>query len=175
VISAIGDRNLCGLRGFWNLEKEAWSLAKQSLQLAVTLAHKAGKVDRRSEIRLALAKYKLGELSDPEQVTEQFSRSIEKYCYRHLAELLAAIGAHDGAKKYATAAYFWSLSDGEPFVHRYELNKSKALLVQLGANIPELPNYDPIKDKKLVWEDKVAAAIEQLQHVKPKQKKRKTT
>jgi hypothetical protein len=50
----------------------------------------------------------------------------------------------------------------EGVVHRYELNKARALLEQLGAEIPDLPPYDPAKDEKLPWEDEVAAAIEKL-------------
>jgi hypothetical protein len=75
-VSALGVRNLCGLRGIWNLENEEWARAKASLQLAVTLAHKAGKVDRRSEIRLAFARQKLGELSDSRQFLEQLSPGL---------------------------------------------------------------------------------------------------
>ena len=36
------------------------------------------------------------------------------------------------------------------------------MLEKLGAEIPKLPPYDPAKDEKLPWEDKVAAAIEKL-------------
>ena len=46
-----------------------------------------------------------------------------------------------------------------PYVHRYELNKARALLEKLGVTIPNLPPYDPAKDEKLPWEDDVAAAI----------------
>ena len=47
-------------------------------------------------------------------------------------------------------------------MHRYELNKSRDLLEELGAEVPELPPYDAEKDEKLPWEDDVAAAIEKL-------------
>jgi hypothetical protein len=36
------------------------------------------------------------------------------------------------------------------------------LLENLGAEIPNLPPYDPAKDERLPWEDDVAAAIEKL-------------
>jgi hypothetical protein len=42
------------------------------------------------------------------------------------------------------------------------LNKARALLEQPGAQIPELPPYDPDRDEKLPWEDEVLAAIEKL-------------
>jgi hypothetical protein len=53
-------------------------------------------------------------------------------------------------------------ADGEPYVHRYELNKARALLEALEVEIPDLQPYDPAKDEKLPWEDQVVAAIEKL-------------
>lgn len=66
------------------------------------------------------------------------------------------------AGHHALEAYTWAWADGEPYVHRYELNKARALLEKPGAEIPNLPPYDPAKDEKLPWEDDVAAAIEKL-------------
>ena len=53
-----------------------------------------------------------------------------------------------------------------------DLNKARALLEQLGAEIPNLPPYDPAKDEKLPWEDEVAAAIEKLRAEKSEEKVR---
>lgn len=162
--SALGNRNLCALRGFWQLENNNFESAKQSLHDAVALAHKAGKIDRRSEICLAIAKFNLNELHVPIQIAENFTYDLEEPCYLALAELWFAIGDHEQAKKHAFAAYKWSWADGEPYVRRFELNKSHELLKKLGAEIPKLPPYDPAKDKKLPWEEEVAKAIEKLQH-----------
>ena len=162
-ISALGVRNLCGLRGFWYLDKGDWTSAKKSLQLAVTLAHKAGKVDRRSEIRLALAKYHLGELSEPMHVIEQLSQSVDGCNHRNFADLSLAVGDRAGAMHHADAAYKWAWSDGEPYVNWYELNKTRSLLQHLGLKIPNLPHYKPIADKKFPWEDKISSVIRVLQ------------
>lgn len=86
---------------------------------------------------------------------------------------MARIGDHEQAKKHALAAYQWAWADGEPYVYRYELNKARALLEKLGAELPKLPVYDPAKDEKLPWEDEVAAAIEKLRAEK-EAKNRKT-
>lgn len=162
--SALGNRNLCALRGSWQLENNNFESAKQSLHDAVVLAHKAGKIDRRSEICLAIAKHNLKELPEPSQMAEQFMYDLEEPCYLALAELWFAIGDHEQAQKHAISAYKWAWADGEPYVRRYELNKSRDLLNKLGAEIPKLPPYDPAKDKKHPWEDEVIAAIEKLQH-----------
>lgn len=160
--SALGNRNLCALRGIWRLEHKDFESAKKSLHDAVVLAHKAGKVDRRSEIRLAIAKHNLKELSEPSQVAEQFTYNLEEPCHHALADLWFAIGDHEQAKKHALAAYKWAWADGKPYVRRYDLNKAIALLEKLGAEIPELPLYHTARDEKLLWEDNVAAAIEKL-------------
>jgi len=160
--SAIGKRNLCALRGFWRLQHEDFESAKNNLQDAVALAHKAGKVDRRSEICLAIAKYYLKELSEPNQVAEQFTYSLQEYCYYDLASLWFAIGNHEQAKTLGIAAYKWAWADGIPYVRRHELNCARSLLEELGAEIPNLSPYDPAKDVKLPLEHEVATAIEEI-------------
>ena len=170
--SALGNRNLCALRGFWSLESKEYEPAKKCLRDAVTHAHKAGKVDRRSEICLAIAKYYLHELPDPKHIAEQFTYDLDDSCHQALADLWFAIGDRQKAKKHALAAYRWAWADGEPYVRRYELNRSHALLEKLGTLPPKLPPYDPGRDQPLPWEGKVAAAIEELRSekeaIKPK-------
>ena len=48
----------------------------------------------------------------------------------------------------------------------HELDKAHRFSKQLGAEIPKLPPYDPAKDEKFPWEDKVVAAIEKLRKEK---------
>ena len=50
------------------------------------------------------------------------------------------------------------------------IEKARDLLEQIGAAIPDLPDYDPAKDDKLPWEDEVAAAIEKLRAEKEAEK-----
>jgi hypothetical protein len=154
-------RTLHRLRGEWWLEQEQWALAAESLHEAVRMARAVGKTDAAAETQLALAKFHLGQIADPRREAEQLANAGQP-SHRHLADLWLAISDHEQAKKHALAAYKWAWADGEPYVHRYELKKARALLEKLGAEIPKLPRYDPAKDEKLPWEDKVAAAIERL-------------
>ena len=48
------------------------------------------------------------------------------------------------------------------------MKTARALLEQLGEQIPNLPPYDSTKDEKLPWEDEIAAAIEKLRVEKSK-------
>jgi hypothetical protein len=154
-------RLLCGLRGEWRLERGEWALAAESLREAVSMARAVGYTNEEAETQLALARFHLGELTDPRREAEQLANA-RRPSHRALADLWLVIGDREQAKKHALAAYKWAWADGEPYVHRYELDKARALLEKLGAQIPNLPPYDPAKDEKLPWEDEVAAAIEKL-------------
>jgi hypothetical protein len=165
-------RSMRGLRGEWRLERGEWALAAESLREAVIMARAIGQTDAAAEARLALAKFQLGELSDPRREAEQLANARQP-AHRALADLWLAIGDRERATKHALAAYKWAWADGEPYVHRYELTKARALLEKLGVTIPNLPPYDPAKDEKLPWEDDVAAAIEKLRAEKePKDRKK---
>jgi hypothetical protein len=154
-------RRLHGLRGEWYLERSEWELAAESLREAVSMARAVGRTDATAETQLVLARFQLGQLTDPRREAEQLAKANRK-SHRELGELWFAIGDSDQGKKHGLEAYKWAWADGEPYVNRYELNKSRALLEKLGAEIPNLPPYDPAKDEKLPWEDDVAAAIEKL-------------
>lgn len=165
-------RYLHAMRGEWGLEHGQWALAAESLHEAVRMARAIGKTDARAETQLALAKFQLGQLADPRREAEQ-PADARQPAHLALADLWHAIGDHEQAKKHALAAYQWAWADGEPYVHRYQLNKARALLAKLGAQIPKLPPYDPAKDEKLPWEDEVAAAFDKLRAEKEAKKRKK--
>jgi len=154
-------RRLHVLRGQWLIERGEWALAAESLREAVSMARATGQTDATAETQLALAQLQLGQLADPRREAEQLANA-RRPSHGDLADLWFAISDREQAKKHALAAYKSAWADGEPYVHRYELNKARALLEKLGAEIPNLPPYDPAKDEKLPWEEEVAAAIEKL-------------
>ena len=157
-------RYVHGLRGDWQLQLGRYAIAAESLQEAVRLAREVGLIDAdatHAEAHLILAKLHLDQLAEPRREAERLAKT-RKPAHRPLAELWLAIGDREQAETHAMAAYRWAWADGEPYVRRYELDKSRALLEKLGVEIPELPPYDPDKDEKLPWEDEVAAAIEKL-------------
>lgn len=162
-------RWLHGLRGQWHLEQGQHALAAESLHEAVRMARQVGKTDTGADTLLALAKFHLNELPNPRDEAERLAKSKDPD-HRTLAELWLAIGDREQAKKHALTAYKWAWADGEPYVHRYELNKTRSLLEQLCAEIPDLPPYDPVKVEKLPWEDEVAAAIEKFRAEKEAKK-----
>jgi hypothetical protein len=154
-------RRLHSLRGAWHLDQHKWKLAADSLHEAVRMAREVRQTDAEAETGLALAKFHLGQLAEPRHAAEQLAK-LKNPAHLALAELWLAIGEQEPAIHHALQAYRWAWADGEPYVHRFELNRATALLEKLGEPIPVLPPYDPAKDEKFPWEDEVAAAIEKL-------------
>ena len=154
-------RELHVLRGKWYVEQEQWEPATTSFHEAVRMIREVGQKDEEAEVFLALAQFHCNQLSDPHHSANKLS-NIKNAAHFPLAELWFAIDDHEQATKYALSAYKWAWADGEPYVHRYELNKARALLEQLNVSIPDLPPYNPAKDKKFPWEAEVAAVIEEL-------------
>ena len=149
VGSALGRRNLCALRGWWFSDAEQWSGAKESLNEAVALAHKAGKIDKRSEIRLALARHQLGKSVQVQDMADQISNTTDPSLHRPLALLWLAAGDAGQAAIHAAAAYRWAWGDGVPYFHWYECTSACAILTRLGAKVPKLPRFDAAKSEVL--------------------------
>ena len=164
-----GVRQLHALRGEWQLSLEHWAEAATSFHEAVRMAHESGKADIEAEASYALANFHLHQLVDINTEIERLSQAKQPPHYT-LAKLLQVVGEDKQAAKYALAAYKEAWADGEPYVFRYELNQARALLQELGVAVPDLPSYDPTQDEKLLWEDEVRAAIEQLKADKPERK-----
>jgi hypothetical protein len=144
------------LRGHWHLERSEWSLAAASLHEAIAMARAVGQTDAESETQLALARFHLNQLPDPHHEAERLAGLGSSDA---IAELYLAIDDLDRAKHHALAAYKRYWADGEPYVYRYRLNKSRALLEKLNVPIPNLPPYDPSTRQPFPWEPAVHAAI----------------
>lgn len=154
-------RALYRLRGQWELDQGRWSAAAASLHEAVRMARGVGHTDAQAETQLAIAKFNLQQLPEAYQEAERLAHSRD-VAHRSLAELWLLLGDREKAREHALEAYKRAWADGEPYVYRYELNKARALLEQLGADVPDLPPYDPVSDEKHPWEDELVAAIAKL-------------
>ena len=115
----------------------------------------------------------LKHLADPETTADELAGAAQ-VSHLALSELYLAIGDARKATHHALAAYKRAWADGEPYVHRYELTQTTALLRQMNVPIPNLPSYDPAKDEKLPWEADVRAAIEKLRAKKAAKKENPT-
>ncbi|TNJ38379.1 hypothetical protein FGF66_09435 [Chlorobaculum thiosulfatiphilum] len=167
-------RNICRLRGTWRLAQQEWMLATDSFHESLKMARERGLIDEESETGLALAKVHLGQFYSPDEARHEAERlsNLREPAHHYLAMLWREIDDLEQAKKHAFAAYKWAWADGEPYVHRYELDKATELLKELNVPIPNLPPYDPLKDEPFPWEADLRKAIEELKTQKESKKKR---
>lgn len=129
------------------------------------MAREVGLIDAPAETLLALTKLHLGQLIAPRQEAERLS-SLREPAHDPLALIWLALDEHERAKKHALAAYQWAWADGEPYVRRFELDRARALLDRMGADIPNLPPYHPTKDPRFPWEEELQAALARLREEK---------
>jgi hypothetical protein len=159
VESALGRRNLCALRGWWLSDAEEWAAARDSLSEAVALAHKAGKADRRSESRLALARYCLGEDVQVQEISDQPSYIADIHTYLPLARLWLEAGNIEKTEELAIKTYKHAWADGAPYSHWYECARAREILDKIGAKVPILPPFNAAQSPILAWESHVARVI----------------
>ena len=138
-------RALYALRGEWHLERREWAPALESLHEAIRTTREAHLDDTHLEARLALARFRLGHLPDARAEAIRLSNESGPVQLA-LAELWDAIGDAGPAASHARAAYQWAWADGEPFVHRYQLDRARALLKRLGGEIPALAAFEPDRE-----------------------------
>jgi hypothetical protein len=160
-------RSLCKLRGIWQFHQGNLQVALENFEKTVRMAREIEQPDAYAETMLALTKLHLNQLNEPVHEAERLEQ-LKEPAFHSLAGLWFALGNNEKSKQYALKAYKWAWAEGEPYVHRHDLNKATALLMQLGVAIPQLPPYDPSKEKKLPWEDKVVEFIERLKKEKEK-------
>lgn len=163
--SRLVTRALHRLRGEWLVRQSRWAPAAASLHEAIAMAQSVGVRDVEAETLFAVARYHLGELAEPRRTAASLAEARKPYDLG-LAGLCLVIGDHAAASRHALRAYKDAWADGEPYVHRFYLNQSRALLEELGAEIPSLPPYDPSTDPPLPWEKDVTALIDRLREEK---------
>jgi tetratricopeptide (TPR) repeat protein len=157
-----GVRSLHNLRGRWMLDRGHYAAAAESLREALRMERETTLHAPDSEAWLALASVHLGQSPAARDVATRLSGQTRPP-HLALSELWHALGDREQATTHALAAYEWAWADGEPYVRRFELNRSAALLKTLGVEPPVLPPYDPTRERETPWEADVNKAIEELQ------------
>jgi len=88
------------------------------------------------------------------------------------AEAYCLLGDCDQARECALNGYRRAWGEGPPYIHWYDLERSRALLHQLGEPEPQLPPFDPSKVPPIPFEKEIRAAIERLQAERDKERER---
>lgn len=101
---------------------------------------------------------------------EQAARIVEEGCDDYSAAVVSnAQAKHEEAKEYAIKYYTWAWADGEPYVHRWHLNRAIELLDELDIPKPDLPIFDEANYEPFPGEAEVRAYIEELKQEKEKE------
>ncbi|HEX7304889.1 DUF4062 domain-containing protein [Lentzea sp.] len=150
-------RGVHRLRGRLHLEREEWTAAADEFDLIIGMARRAGVPSQWDEGALLLARLHQGLLPDP-------AAEIESLPAGHLLlpDLWIAAGKPKRAVQPAIDAYTFAWADGEPYVHRYLLNKATRILNDLDVPVPTLPPYDPAEDPELPCEARVRAYLDKV-------------
>lgn len=128
---------------------------------AIRMAREAGFNDEYSELSLFYSQLLQGEATDVEEQIARFESLPTSDDYL-MARIFQQVANDVKAKRFALEAYKLAWGAGEPYVHRYYLDRAAALLHELGEPLPILPPYDPAKDRVFPWEKDVQALIERL-------------
>jgi tetratricopeptide (TPR) repeat protein len=166
-------KDLHEVRGEWCLRRGELSSAIEQLSHAVRMAREADDEDVFCEALLALARVRSGARFDARAEAERLSKAGPRSIA--VAELWRELGDRDRALDDALRAHQRYIGDGEPFVFRRHLDRTRALLTGLGAPLPEVPKYDPAKAKIYLWEKDVRAFIEKLKAERAEKERKEIT
>lgn len=148
-----------GLRGDWHMSRGEPSLAIKPLSEAVRLCRKVGLDEPRFEANLASACLRASHPNDGRAIAERFADTQDYDGLLAVAELWRDLGEPTHAIDTALLAHKSACGSGEPYVFRYHLDKSDALLRELGETPPAVPHYDSAGDDHYDWEDDIRAMI----------------
>ena len=129
------------------------------------MAHEVGQEDARAEALLALARYHAGYSIDARAEVERLDGAHDDFkgeAALAVARLWQALDEPARAIAAAQRAHAKAVADGEPYVFRHTLNLTRALLEELGTELPEVPKCDPAKAPTFDWEPDVRKLIEEL-------------
>ena len=163
--------NLCNclsLRGQWHLSRDEPDLAIGPFNETLRLYREAGQEGREDEVWLALARLRAGYPVDAHAVAKRLDNKSGKIPTLAIVELWCDLGELERASAAALCAHKYACGDGEPYVHRYNLDRADALLRKLGKTPPEVPKHDPENDEVFDWEDEVRALIKKTREEREK-------
>jgi hypothetical protein len=152
------------LRGEWLLAQNIAELAVDAIDKALKIINRIGTPRPDYHDLRAWALAKLGrparaELANGEQ-------------RRYAAETWLILGDREQARTCALNGYRWAWGEGPPHISWYELERSRALLRELGEREPQLPRFDPSKMKPIPYEAEIRAAIAKLKAAKESRSKK---
>ena len=149
--------NLSGEKEFYIL-RSRFELAQGDSGFSLVYADKAIEIIRRTGERAALPfslrALSLAMVGRDDEAREALGKANNNiYSARACAEL----GLIDAAKTCLLKAYKTAWDDGPPYSYKWELDRCREMLAELGVQEPQLPPFDPAAMEKLPHEDEIRA------------------
>jgi hypothetical protein len=155
------------LRSEWLLTRDQPGPALDAIDEALKIVNRLGTPHPRYRDLRAWALAKLGRAVDARaELANGEQRQIA-------TEAWQILGDREQARICALNAYRWAWGEGPPYIHWYSLERSRALLRELGEPEPQLPPFDPSKVKPIPYEAEIRAAIARLKAEKATQSRAK--
>jgi len=163
--NVISQYQFLALRSEWLLTQNLEKLALDAIDDALKIASRLGTPKPNYRDLRAWALAKLNRTAD---ARAELANGEQR---RTAAEAWLILGDRNQARTCALNGYRWAWGEGPPYIHWYELERSKAILKELGEPEPQLPAFDPNKVKPIPYEKEIRAAIAKLKAEKEAKKK----
>jgi len=149
------------LRARYTLDSEGAAAALPHFEEALAMVRERGELDHGLEAAYLRARCLAGRTVTPEDAA-RLHDAPDKAALA-LAELWETLGRAETATAWAHRAHNYAVADGEPYVRRRHLDRTRALLTRLDRPLPEVPDYDPARHPPQDWEAEVEAFADRLE------------
>ena len=117
---------------------------------AMTMYRERGETNHRLEAECLRARQLAGQNVEHEEAL-RLDNATDRSALA-LAELWEVLGDIETSARWAMRAHNRAVADGEPYVRRYELEHTQALLIRLGKPVPEVPTCNLSDNSSHPWE-----------------------
>jgi len=150
------QRQNLSLRSIWLLLQDLPKPALEAIDDALKIANRLGTpVPEYHDLRA----WALASLGRGPDARAELANGEQR---RYAAEAWLILGDREQARTCALKGYEWAWGEGPPYIEWYELERSKAILKELGEPEPQLPPFDPSTVKPIPYEKEIRAAIAKL-------------
>ena len=157
-------RRLHCLRGEWLLAQERLDEAADAWYTAIAMTQQSGAPVAGLQAQLARVLAAAGQQAEARRLIEaalqQVPSSAEDHLHCNIAEAYMRLGDRQQARRYALQAYRQAWADGPPHAWWWALQRTRAILAELGEPEPVLPPFDASQVLSVPYEDEIRAFIE---------------
>ncbi len=148
--------NYLALRSEWLLTRDESGAALEAIDEALKIVNRTGTPRPKYHDLRAWA---LARLDRAPEARAELANGEKR---RFAAEAWRSLGDLEQMRCCALNAYRWAWGEGPPYINWYGLERSRALLKELGEPEPQLRPFDPSKVQPIPYEAEIRAAIARL-------------